>query len=231
MVLGSSGGNGVCEPLTMTADHVRPVWDGGQTVSGNIVAACYECNQARGQVTNRTRIRTEYDLASTAAVWRGMMPTERCCGSCSLCCRLPSIAALEKPIDTWCMHCRPGNGGCSIYADRPPACRTFNCGWLEPHIWNGLLLLTEEWFPARCHFYLTFDDVAGIAVHVDPDFPDAWRAEPYHSALWNLPAPVSIRIGRRSIWLNKATGAEEVTVRTQAQVDREFKARVREYRR
>ena len=41
---------------------------GGQTVSGNIVAACYECNQARGQVTNRTRIRTEYDLARTAAV-------------------------------------------------------------------------------------------------------------------------------------------------------------------
>jgi hypothetical protein len=144
MELGSSGGNGVCEPLTMTADHVRSVWDGGQTVSGNIVAACYECNQARAQVTNRTPIRTEYDLASTAAVWRGMMPTERRCGSCSLCCRLPSIAALEKPIDTWCMHCRPGNGGCSIYADRPPACRMFNCGWLKPHIWNGLLLLTID---------------------------------------------------------------------------------------
>jgi hypothetical protein len=34
---------------------VRPVWDGGQTIPGNIVAACYECNQARGQITNRTR--------------------------------------------------------------------------------------------------------------------------------------------------------------------------------
>jgi 5-methylcytosine-specific restriction endonuclease McrA len=55
MLLGSSGGNGSCDPLTMTADHVRPVWDGGQTASGNIVAACHECNQARGQVTNRTR--------------------------------------------------------------------------------------------------------------------------------------------------------------------------------
>jgi hypothetical protein len=49
------GGNGVCDPLTATADHVRPVWDGGQTIPGNIVAACYECNQVRGQITNRTR--------------------------------------------------------------------------------------------------------------------------------------------------------------------------------
>jgi 5-methylcytosine-specific restriction endonuclease McrA len=54
MLWGGHGGNGSCEPLTATADHVRPVWDGGQTISGNIVAACYECNQARGQITNRT---------------------------------------------------------------------------------------------------------------------------------------------------------------------------------
>jgi hypothetical protein len=55
MMLGSHGGNGVCEPLTMTADHVRPVWDGGRTLPGNVVAACYECNQDRGRVTNRTK--------------------------------------------------------------------------------------------------------------------------------------------------------------------------------
>jgi 5-methylcytosine-specific restriction endonuclease McrA len=55
MMLGGHGGNGVCDPLTATADHVKPVWDGGRTLPGNIVAACYACNQQRGQVTNRTK--------------------------------------------------------------------------------------------------------------------------------------------------------------------------------
>ena len=55
MNVGSPGKDGVCEPRTMTADHVKPVWAGGQTIPGNIVAACYCCNQARGVVTDRPR--------------------------------------------------------------------------------------------------------------------------------------------------------------------------------
>jgi hypothetical protein len=39
----------------MTAEHVRAVFDGGQTIAGNIVAACYECNHARGIETNQTK--------------------------------------------------------------------------------------------------------------------------------------------------------------------------------
>src|SRR5262245_34979797 len=56
--------------------------------------------------------------------------TGRQCGDCSLCCKLLNIDELNKPANTWCQHCRPGKGGCSIYADRPPDCRTFACGWL-----------------------------------------------------------------------------------------------------
>jgi hypothetical protein len=48
----SAGNAGVCNSRTMTADHLQPVWAGGQTLPGNVVAACYECNQARGEVTN-----------------------------------------------------------------------------------------------------------------------------------------------------------------------------------
>jgi hypothetical protein len=40
----------------------------------------------------------------------------RSCGTCSLCCKLPYVAELNKPINTWCPHARPGHGGCSIYA-------------------------------------------------------------------------------------------------------------------
>jgi 5-methylcytosine-specific restriction endonuclease McrA len=62
MMLGSHGGNGACDPLTMTADHVRPVWDGGQSQPDNIVAACYACNQDRGRVTNRTKRGSKFTI-------------------------------------------------------------------------------------------------------------------------------------------------------------------------
>jgi 5-methylcytosine-specific restriction endonuclease McrA len=62
MMWGHRGGNGVCDPLTATADHVKPVWDGGQTLPGNIVAACYECNQARGQVTNQIKRGSKFTI-------------------------------------------------------------------------------------------------------------------------------------------------------------------------
>jgi HNH endonuclease len=62
MMLGSHGGNGACDPLTMTADHVRALWEGGRTLPGNVVAACFECNQLRGQVTNRTKRGTKFTI-------------------------------------------------------------------------------------------------------------------------------------------------------------------------
>jgi hypothetical protein len=49
----SAGQDGVCSPRTMTADHLEQVWEGGRTVPGNVVAACYECNQTRGKITNQ----------------------------------------------------------------------------------------------------------------------------------------------------------------------------------
>jgi len=39
----------------MTAEHVRPMWDGGRTVAGNVVAAWYECNYACSHEANQTR--------------------------------------------------------------------------------------------------------------------------------------------------------------------------------
>lgn len=37
------------DPRLMTADHVIPWRWGGRSTPGNIVAACYECNQRRDQ--------------------------------------------------------------------------------------------------------------------------------------------------------------------------------------
>lgn len=53
----------------------------------------------------------------------------RRCGNCKLCCKVHSIAELEKPAGVWCKHC-PGKG-CSIYATRPTECRDYKCLWLD----------------------------------------------------------------------------------------------------
>jgi hypothetical protein len=141
----------------------------------------------------------------------------RVCGSCSLCCKLPYVPAVNKPIDTWCRHCNPGRDGCRIYATRPDTCRDFICGWL------GDLSLGDEWFPARCKMMISKYTKQGetrLLITVDPTFPDAWRREPHYSHLrvWADPTPVTIRIGRRLIELS-ADGAEREETATQAFIE------------
>ena len=44
------------EPRLMTAEHVIPVYAGGKTIPGNVVAACYQCNNGRHrEETNRIK--------------------------------------------------------------------------------------------------------------------------------------------------------------------------------
>jgi hypothetical protein len=143
------------------------------------------------------------------------MMTERRCGACSLCCKLPYVREFNKPIDTWCPHARPGHGGCSIYADRPHICRTFACGWLTSDD------LGDEWFPARCKMYIAkLNSPRDVLVTVDPGFPNAWRREPYYSQLreWARDMRIQIRIGLRFIGLN-ADGTEREVTRSQAWIE------------
>ena len=142
------------------------------------------------------------------------MSDARQCGSCSLCCKLPSVRDFNKPIDTWCSHCRPGKGGCSIYADRPNMCRAFVCGWLASD------KIPPEWFPAKSKMILQQRGERHIFVAVDPTFPNVWRNEPYHSDIrrWARENLVEIRIGRRFIYLTP-DGRERETTRTQAYIE------------
>jgi len=140
----------------------------------------------------------------------------RTCGICSLCCKLPYMAELDKPIDTWCRHCRPGKGGCSIYPQRPSSCCDFECLWRIDEQFG------DEWYPARCKMLLGVKPVDGrVVVTVDPAFPTAWRREPYYS--WfrtsaKRDGPVVIRIGLRIIAL-AADGSETTIHRSQAQIE------------
>lgn len=96
------------------------------------------------------------------------------CGSCTLCCKVLGIAALQKPHGTWCKHCTPGKG-CGIYPDRPEECKTFLCMWLLDPV------LGPEWKPDRSKIVLNVAPTGnGIVIRCDPGYPQAWRREPYH---------------------------------------------------
>ena len=112
----------------------------------------------------------------------GELTTERQCGACELCCKVMAVQELEKPKGSWCSNCDIGNG-CKIYTERPNSCRTFYCGYLiSPN-------LDEHWYPAKCKMIVLGDNGGKrISVHVDADYPEAWKKEPYYSELkrWSL---------------------------------------------
>ncbi len=102
----------------------------------------------------------------------------RNCGDCSLCCKLIRVEAFAKPAGTWCTHCAPGSGRCTIYDSRPAECRDFYCAWM---VSPGL---GDDWRPNKCRMVLRLEaDGKLIALHVDPADPTAWRREPYFSRL------------------------------------------------
>jgi Fe-S-cluster containining protein len=125
----------------------------------------------------------------------------RSCGDCSLCCKLPRIDAVDKPAGTWCRHCAPGRGGCTIYDSRPSSCRAFHCGWIVDAD------LGPEWRPLTSKMIAVLEQAGRrIAVHVDPSYPDAWRRQPYYRQLkrWSQEAvevrrQVIIHIRRKAI--------------------------------
>ena len=57
----------------------------------------------------------------------------RSCGTCSACCRWPSIdeGDFHKPARTPCQHLAKQGFRCTIYKDRPNACSAYQCTWLR----------------------------------------------------------------------------------------------------
>lgn len=100
----------------------------------------------------------------------------RACAGCTLCCKLISVAAVEKPRDVWCRHCDP-KAGCAIYGERPDECRTFLCGYLIQE------QLGEHWYPKKSRM-VVIDRVeatgSNITVFVDSGSPAKWREPLYY---------------------------------------------------
>ncbi|MBP6877996.1 MAG: YkgJ family cysteine cluster protein [Phenylobacterium sp.] len=99
------------------------------------------------------------------------------CGECGMCCKLLAIQSLDKPAGAWCGHFKRA-AGCGVYDERPPACRSFVCLWLDSE------KLDEAWRPDRAKFLMyTEKDGQRLNVIVDPNQPGAWKREPYYRRL------------------------------------------------
>jgi hypothetical protein len=112
------------------------------------------------------------------------MTTSNSCGDCDLCCRLLAIEALEKPPGLLCSHF---HGGCSIYEDRPDACRGFHCLWLKSERLTPQARMGPHWRPDRAKFMM-YTERGGLrqTVVVDQAYPLAWKREPYYGYLKRL---------------------------------------------
>ena len=116
-------------------------------------------------------------MTETSSLAPGVFAHDRQCGACGMCCKLFAIQALDKPEGKWCLHYGRA-GGCSIYETRPEPCRNFECGYLV------YAFLDDRWRPDRSKFVIWLNKkYARMMVEVDPAYPDAWKKEPYYSAL------------------------------------------------
>ena len=91
------------------------------------------------------------------------VPGRSCTGiGCALCCKLPTVSELNKPINTWCKHASPKDAGdcgaCTIYSDRPNECKNFMCVWLYTDWWP------EELSPRKTGCFVIFDADEGLPI-------------------------------------------------------------------
>jgi len=118
----------------------------------------------------------------------------RNCNGCTMCCKMLSVAELDKPPLSWCTLC-DAKTGCTAYAQRPAECRDFYCGYLLD------AALDERWKPANAKLIVTFEDHANeILIHVDPDRPDAWRREPFYSQICRWARAAVRTRGKVIVW-------------------------------
>lgn len=88
-----------------------------------------------------------------------------------------AIEELKKPMGVWCPKVLKGRG-CSIYDQRPHACRVFECLWLATSD------MPEYWKPDRSKMVVAGDETGTlISVIVDAFYPDAWKKQPYYGDL------------------------------------------------
>ena len=100
---------------------------------------------------------------------------KRKCDGCTLCCVIPAVPELKKPINTVCPFC---DKGCTIYQYRPQSCRDFNCGWIRGDM--------PKWMkPDKAHVMIEYfpDDMPIVVAYPEAGHERTWRNAKNEKAL------------------------------------------------
>ncbi len=133
------------------------------------------------------------------------------CRTCTYCCVLPEIAALDKPMYRPCGHIR--DKGCGIFGEpsRPGACAAYACAYLAARLAESADRNRIP-HPLDAGAYFHRDPIENaIVLFVDPARPELWKA----SAIPGLLRP-EIRAGLTLVIFDRG---RQMTVASEALLD------------
>lgn len=101
------------------------------------------------------------------------MSTNFGCDGCTACCKVLKIRELNKPGNTWCVHCTIGVG-CGNYEQRPESCRVYECIWLQTQRLGKPIAFSLR--PDKSKVVIgTTNQGEEFVFYVTPDRPNAWN--------------------------------------------------------
>jgi hypothetical protein len=138
---------------------------------------------------------------------------ERVCGECVECCFALGVHEFGKVPFHACPHVRR-EGGCGIYASRPPSCAEFSCVWLQGQLEDehrpdrvGIVLATADLYP----------DLQVLFAYVSRFDADKEQRELLSAIAQQIPIVVLRRDGTRSVFI--AEDKRDLLARIKAAAD------------
>lgn len=105
------------------------------------------------------------------------------CQDCTGCCTVFEVKDVNKAFGEPCRHIGQTlfGKGCTIYADRPDACKHYVCLWLDSQRRMDVPTMPENMRPDVSKVVLGWpwgEDRETLFVYPYPGYPNAWRASP-----------------------------------------------------
>ncbi len=102
------------------------------------------------------------------------------CQDCTGCCTVFEVKPINKPFGVPCPHLGATlfGPGCTIYPDRPDACKRYVCLWLDSQRRAEVEQMPEDMRPDISHVVLGWpwgEDRETLFVYPYPGYENAWR--------------------------------------------------------
>jgi hypothetical protein len=113
------------------------------------------------------------------------------CQDCTGCCQVFEVKAVEKPFGEPCRYLGKTlfGQGCTIYHERPDACRHYVCLWLDSQRKVPTHRFPENMRPDVCKVVMGWpwgEDRETLFVYPYPGHDTAWQKPPVSTYLRNI---------------------------------------------